>query len=100
MTPLPLPLDGLTGIYGSPYIIVPVLRCIRECSYFQVLANEYNALSLVMQYWTKTVPQWAWILVFWVIFLILSNLGILAYGEVEFWLALFVSPPIHATKID
>ncbi|KAK2808507.1 hypothetical protein FQN50_004716 [Emmonsiellopsis sp. PD_5] len=53
-----------------------------------VLANEYNALSLVMGYWTEVVPQWAWILIFWVIFLVLSNLGILAYGEVEFWLSL------------
>lgn len=34
------------------------------------------------------MPQWAWILIFWVVFLALSNLGILAYGEVEFWLAL------------
>ncbi|OAX79993.1 hypothetical protein ACJ72_05682 [Emergomyces africanus] len=53
-----------------------------------VLANEYNALSLVMGYWTDVVPQWAWILIFWVIFLGLSNLGILAYGEMEFWLSL------------
>ncbi|EEP76136.1 hypothetical protein UREG_00985 [Uncinocarpus reesii 1704] len=53
-----------------------------------VLANEYNALSLVMGYWTDVVPQWAWILIYWVIFLVLSNLGVLAYGEVEFWLAL------------
>ncbi|PGH10720.1 hypothetical protein AJ79_05311 [Helicocarpus griseus UAMH5409] len=53
-----------------------------------VLANEYNALSLVMGYWTDVVPQWAWILIFWTIFLVLSNLGILVYGEVEFWLAL------------
>ncbi|WEW59167.1 hypothetical protein PRK78_004636 [Emydomyces testavorans] len=41
-----------------------------------------------MGYWTEVVPQWAWILLFWVLFLILSNLGVLAYGEVEFWLAL------------
>ncbi|KAM5485565.1 hypothetical protein McanCB56680_001866 [Microsporum canis] len=53
-----------------------------------VLSNEYNALSLVMGYWTDVVPQWAWILMFWVIFLALSNLGVLTYGEVEFWLAL------------
>lgn len=43
-----------------------------------------------MGYWTDVVPQWAWILMFWVMFLILSNLGVLAYGEVEFWLALYV----------
>ncbi|KAK2759950.1 hypothetical protein FQN54_002686 [Arachnomyces sp. PD_36] len=41
-----------------------------------------------MGYWTDVVPQWAWILMYWVLFLGLSNLGVLAYGEVEFWLSL------------
>lgn len=53
-----------------------------------VLANEYNAISLVVMYWTDAVPQWGWILIFWALFLSLSMLGVLAYGEVEFWLAL------------
>ncbi|KAF2795190.1 amino acid permease [Melanomma pulvis-pyrius CBS 109.77] len=53
-----------------------------------VLTNEYNAISLVVMYWTDDVPQWAWIIIFWVIFLSLSMLGVLAYGEVEFWLSL------------
>lgn len=53
-----------------------------------VLANEYNAISLVVMYWSDVVPQWAWILMFWVLFLSLSMLGVLAYGEVEFWLSL------------
>ncbi|CAG7924725.1 unnamed protein product [Penicillium olsonii] len=47
--------------------------------YLWVLANEYNAISLVIGYWTDAVPQWGWILIFWVMFLTLSNLGILAY---------------------
>ncbi|KAF2652993.1 amino acid permease [Lophiostoma macrostomum CBS 122681] len=42
-----------------------------------VLANEYNAISL-----------WAWIIIFWALFISLSMLGVLAYGEVEFWLSL------------
>jgi hypothetical protein len=43
------------------------------------------------------VPQWAWILIFWVLFLSLSMLGVLAYGEVEFWLALikYVTSSFH-----
>ncbi|GES58626.1 amino acid permease [Aspergillus terreus] len=53
-----------------------------------VLANEYNAISLVIGYWTDAVPQWGWILIFWFLFLTLSNLGVLAYGEMEFWLSL------------
>ncbi|KAF2202393.1 amino acid permease [Delitschia confertaspora ATCC 74209] len=53
-----------------------------------VLANEYNAISLVVMYWTDAVPQWGWILIFWGIFICLSMLGVLAYGEIEFWLSL------------
>ncbi|KAE8153576.1 amino acid permease-domain-containing protein [Aspergillus avenaceus] len=53
-----------------------------------ILASEYNAISLVIGYWTDTVPQWGWILIFWFLFLGLSNLGVLAYGEMEFWLSL------------
>ena len=52
-----------------------------------VLANEYNAVSLVIMYWTDAVPQWGWIILFWFILLGLSNVGILAYGEIEFWLS-------------
>lgn len=39
-------------------------------------------------YWTDAVPQWAWILIFWFIFLGISLLGVRFYGEVEFWLSL------------
>ncbi|KAA8650252.1 amino acid permease [Aspergillus tanneri] len=53
-----------------------------------ILANEYNAISLVIGFWTDAVPQWAWIIIFWFLFLGLSNLGVLAYGEMEFWLSL------------
>ncbi|KAE8320555.1 amino acid permease/ SLC12A domain-containing protein [Aspergillus sergii] len=53
-----------------------------------ILASEYNAISLVIGFWTDAVPQWGWILIFWALFLGLSNLGVLAYGEMEFWLSL------------
>lgn len=46
-----------------------------------VLANEYTAISLVVMYWTDVVPQWAWILIFWFVFISLSMLGVLAYGK-------------------
>lgn len=59
----------------------------------QVLANEYNAVSLVIMHWTEAVPQWAWILIFWFLFLGLSNFGVREYGEMEFWLSLYVYHP-------
>lgn len=53
-----------------------------------VLANEYNAISIVIMYWTHIVPQWTWIVLWWFIFLALSLVGVLIYGEIEFWLSL------------
>ena len=53
-----------------------------------VLANEYNAISIVIMYWTEVVPQWAWIILWWFFFLTLSLVGVLVYGEIEFWLSL------------
>lgn len=54
-----------------------------------VLSNEYNSVSIVIRYWdgAQSVPTGAWIAIFWVIFMGTSLLGVLAYGEVEFWLA-------------
>ncbi|CAF1121141.1 unnamed protein product [Adineta steineri] len=53
-----------------------------------VLANEYNSISIVITYWTETVPQWVWIILWWFLFLALSLFGVLIYGEIEFWLSL------------
>lgn len=63
-----------------------------------VLANEYNAVSLVIMYWTDAVPQWVWILIFWFLFLGLANFGVRAYGEMEFWLSLYVSSCLRLVK--
>ncbi|EST09143.1 Amino acid permease/ SLC12A domain protein [Kalmanozyma brasiliensis GHG001] len=57
--------------------------------WISVLANEYNAVAIVIRYWdgAQVVPTGAWIAIFWVLFMGLSMLGVLAYGEVEFVLA-------------
>ena len=57
--------------------------------WISVLANEYNAVAIVIRYWdgAQAVPTGAWIAIFWVLFMGLSMLGVLAYGEVEFVLA-------------
>ncbi|OTA59608.1 hypothetical protein K449DRAFT_423799 [Hypoxylon sp. EC38] len=51
------------------------------------IANDYNNISLIMGLWTNTVPPYAWIMIFWVGFQCTSLLGIVVYGEMEFWLA-------------
>ncbi|KAI9733686.1 MAG: General amino acid permease [Cirrosporium novae-zelandiae] len=54
-----------------------------------ILANEYNGTALILQYWTTAIPNWGWILICWVFFTCTSLLGVLVYGEMEFWLASF-----------
>ena len=54
-----------------------------------VLANEYNVICSICVYWAPTVPLWGWFLIFWSVFLGFQLLGIEAFGEAEFWLALF-----------
>ncbi|CAI7595362.1 unnamed protein product [Penicillium bialowiezense] len=39
-------------------------------------------------YWETDMPRWGWIMVFWVIFMSFTLLGVWAFGEVEFWLSL------------
>ncbi|KAM3423550.1 hypothetical protein BST61_g978 [Cercospora zeina] len=53
-----------------------------------VLANEYNVISSIMVFWSDSVPLWGYFLIFWSVFLAFQLLGIEAFGEAEFWLAL------------
>ncbi|KAI1343112.1 amino acid permease [Xylariaceae sp. FL0016] len=53
----------------------------------QQIANDYNNISLIMGLWTTAVPGYAWILLFWAGFQCTSLLGIVFYGEMEFYLA-------------
>ncbi|RYP07755.1 hypothetical protein DL765_009020 [Monosporascus sp. GIB2] len=46
-----------------------------------VLANEYNAVTSILVFWSDKVPLWGYFLILWL-------LGIETFGEAEFWLAL------------
>nr|XP_018259443.1 uncharacterized protein I303_08372 [Kwoniella dejecticola CBS 10117]OBR81601.1 hypothetical protein I303_08372 [Kwoniella dejecticola CBS 10117] len=54
--------------------------------WFGILAAEYNNLGLVMTYWKSAMPNYGFILIFWCFFLSFSYLGVLAFGEAEFFL--------------
>ncbi|KAI4284613.1 MAG: hypothetical protein L6R35_004866 [Caloplaca aegaea] len=87
-----IPVSGSFTEYASRFVDDSVSFALGWAYWYlwvTVLANEYNAISLVVRYWAgaQVVPQWAWILIFWVIFISFSMLGILAFGEVEFWLS-------------
>jgi amino acid transporter len=52
---------------------------------------EWNGATLILQYWVPEdkMPLWGWVLVFWVFFSILTTLGVVAYGEIEYHLGWF-----------
>lgn len=53
------------------------------------LANDYNNISLILGFWATPIPSYGWILIFWTIFQGTSLLGIVVYGEMEFWLSVW-----------
>lgn len=48
-----------------------------------VLANEYNVITSVLVYWSDSVPQWGYFLIFWFAFLGFQLLGVESFGEAE-----------------
>ncbi|KAI0427480.1 amino acid permease-like protein [Xylaria sp. FL1042] len=56
--------------------------------WFAVLANEYNAVTSILSFWSDKVPVWGYFLILWSAFLAFQFLGVETYGEAEFWLAL------------
>lgn len=56
--------------------------------WFAVLSNEYNAITSIFSLWSDKVPVWGYFLIFWTVFLGFQLIGVEAFGEAEFWLAL------------
>lgn len=71
--------DALSAVSGYAYVVV----------FFAVLANEYNTLSSILQFWGPQVPLYGYILIFWVAFQVFQMLGVGIFGECEYWLAWF-----------
>lgn len=61
----------------------------NSCDKVTILGNEYNGAALILSFWTDKLPNYAWILICWAFFMCTSLLGVLVYGEMEFWLAGF-----------
>ena len=53
------------------------------------IANDFNASSLIMSYWTDKVPLYGWVLMWWAFYQFTTLLGIVVWGEMEFWFALW-----------
>ncbi|KAF7561679.1 hypothetical protein G7046_g2474 [Stylonectria norvegica] len=55
------------------------------------LASDWNAAVLILQYWVpnSTMPTWAWYLIFWAFFSVVTTLGVRVYGELEYYFGMF-----------
>lgn len=55
------------------------------------LGSEWNGAMLILGYWVddSKMPSWGWAIVFWVFFSILTTLGVVVYGELEYYLGWF-----------
>ncbi|KAJ9150923.1 General amino acid permease AGP3 [Pleurostoma richardsiae] len=53
------------------------------------IAGDFNASSILMSYWVPTdkAPTYAWVLIWWAFYQVTSLLGIVVFGEMEFWFA-------------
>ncbi|RFU84873.1 amino acid permease [Streptomyces triticagri] len=52
-----------------------------------VLAVEATAAAQIAHGWVEPVPQWAWVLVFMVVFTVANLAAVKNFGEFEFWFA-------------
>lgn len=46
---------------------------------------------MIIQYWipATTVPVWAWYIIFWAVFSVITTLGVGFYGEIEYFFGMF-----------
>ncbi|KAK5744689.1 hypothetical protein LTS12_023368 [Elasticomyces elasticus] len=49
--------------------------------------DGYNSGSIIMSYWTQSVPSYGWILIWWAFYQFITLLGVVVWAEMEFWLA-------------
>lgn len=71
--------DSLSAVCGYSYVVV----------FFAVMANEYNTLSSIFQFWGPQVPLYGYILMFWGAFQLFQLAGVKAFGEAEYWISWF-----------
>ncbi|CDM28414.1 Amino acid/polyamine transporter I [Penicillium roqueforti FM164] len=55
------------------------------------LASDWNNATVFLQFWIPdtTIPVWAWYILFFVFFSILTTLGVNFYGETEYYFGMF-----------
>ncbi|OQU97069.1 hypothetical protein CLAIMM_03070 [Cladophialophora immunda] len=54
-------------------------------------AEDWNSAILILRYWVpeSTMPSYAWALIFWAVFSVVTLLGVNVYGELEYFFGMF-----------
>ncbi|EXJ78582.1 hypothetical protein A1O1_08983 [Capronia coronata CBS 617.96] len=55
------------------------------------LASDWNSAILILRYWVpeSSFPSYAWALIFWAVFSVITLLGVNVYGELEYFFGMF-----------
>ncbi|KIX95941.1 uncharacterized protein Z520_08196 [Fonsecaea multimorphosa CBS 102226] len=55
------------------------------------LAADWNSAILILRYWVpeSSFPSYGWALIFWVVFSVVTLLGVNVYGELEYYFGMF-----------
>lgn len=86
------PTGGAFSTWGNKFVDRAFGACVGwyyVIIWIAVLANEYNTTAAILQFWGPQVPIYGYVLIFYAAFMAFQFLGVGAFGEAEFWLALF-----------
>lgn len=86
-----LPVQGVSVPYYINRFFEPSLAFAAGWNYWysysMLVAAEVSAASVVIQYWTTSVPVAVWITIILVVIVCLNTFVVSWYGESEFWFA-------------
>ncbi|KAK7179456.1 amino acid permease [Paraphaeosphaeria sporulosa] len=60
-------------------------------SVFGLTPSDWNSAILTLRFWVsdEQVPSWAWTIIFFVVFTVMTLLGVRVYGEIEYYFGMF-----------
>ncbi len=85
------PVTGSFCVFNSRYISKSIGMASNWLYWFQwpiTFAVELFAIAQIIEYWTDAVPNWAWMLIFYVFLTAINFFPVRYYGEIEYWVAL------------
>ncbi|VUG16974.1 CAN1 [Brettanomyces bruxellensis] len=85
------PIAGSFCTFNTKYLSRSLGFATNWCYWFSwavTFSIELFAVAQVIEYWTDAVPNWGWMLIFYVILTGANFFPVRYYGEIEFWIAL------------